>query len=387
MLLLGLITLAALLVGTGAITMALIEPIPVSWLYAHFKWRKPLAVLLFAAAFLAVVRIVMATGTASLEAYVLLTVAGVSVVLAFRLHQEHVFDAVDFPEMAEDPLVLPLKEEMQLAVISVEGITKAYPLDYVIHHHIVNDRFGERLVSLTYCAMCRTIIPFDVTGIGPLFVGSFKQANMIVADRGTRTWFQQASFESIIGPLHPCSLEMLPFQILSWSDVRKLKEMPQVARVTEKDLRRFELPVPGVWRKILASENTPGLAKGKRDSSFPARTRVIGVRDGVAGSSIVYLKDEVLKRGIVHHEEPGFCLVARGDTVNAFRSRLQGQELRLELDAAGTLRDADSNTLWDPRGAWISGALEQRLEPVAVSDEYWFSWKFFHPGSRVIRLG
>jgi hypothetical protein len=47
--------------------------------------------------------------------------------------------------------------------------------------------------------MCRSIIPFDVTDIGPLFVGSFKDANLIVADRKTKTFFQQATFESIIG--------------------------------------------------------------------------------------------------------------------------------------------------------------------------------------------
>ncbi len=101
------------------------------------------------------------------------------------------------------PFQLPLTDDMQLAVIEHGGVTKAYPLDYVIHHHIINDWFGDRIVAVTYCAMCRTIIPFDVTDIGPLFVGSFKNANMIVADKRTKTFFQQATFESIVGRLHP----------------------------------------------------------------------------------------------------------------------------------------------------------------------------------------
>ena len=107
--------------------------------------------------------------------------------------------------MFDDPFLAPLTDDMQLAVIEHGDVTKAYPLDYVVHHHIINDSFGNRIVALTYCAMCRSIIPFDVTDIGPLFVGSFKDANMIVADRRTKTFFQQATFKSIIGRLHPHS--------------------------------------------------------------------------------------------------------------------------------------------------------------------------------------
>ncbi len=153
-----------------------------------------------------------------------------AIVLTYRLHQETVFPAVDFPEMSEDPLKLPLTDNMQLAILEHGGVTKAYPLDYVIRHHVINDSFGERIFSLTYCAMCRSIIPFDVTDIGPLFVGSFKDANMIVADRRTRTFFQQATFKSIIGRLHPRTLTMIPFQILTWAEVRRLDPLPQGLR-------------------------------------------------------------------------------------------------------------------------------------------------------------
>jgi hypothetical protein len=64
---------------------------------------------------------------------------GLAVILAYRMHQETAFPAVDFPEMSDDPSQLPLADDMMLAIIEYEGVTKAYPLDYVIHHHIIND--------------------------------------------------------------------------------------------------------------------------------------------------------------------------------------------------------------------------------------------------------
>jgi hypothetical protein len=309
-----------------------------------------------------------------------------AVALTYRMHQESAFPAVDFPAMAEDPLRLPLADEAQLAVIEYGGTTKAYPLDYVIHHHIVNDRFGDSTVALTYCAMCRSIIPFDVSAIGPLFVGSFKHANMIVADRRTKTFFQQSTFQSIIGPLHPHTLTMIPFQILPWQEVKGLTQLPQVAQVTERDFREFQLPIPGVWKKIVASEATPGLPAKQRDKSFPARTRVVGITDPVARSKAAYLKRELTNRKFVRNEALDAYLIATGDTVNAFRGSIAGESVLLSTEKNGTVRDTKSGTLWDVRGKYVSGPIKSDLPMLAISDEYWFSWKAFHPDSELIRL-
>jgi hypothetical protein len=251
---------------------------------------------------------------------------------------------------------------------------------------VINDRFGDRIVALTYCAMCRSIIPFDVTDIGPLFVGSFKGANMIVADRKTKTFFQQATFTSIIGKLHPHTLTMIPFQILPWQEAKALQPLPAVAKVTEKDFREFQLPIPGIWKKIVAGESTPGLRARDRDQTFPARTHVVGVVDPIADPPPVYLKEELLRAGIVRNDEFDFFLVAVSDTVNGFRRNLHGNCLSVSLNDDKTLSDLYSGTVWNLRGKYLRGEIATDLQPVAVSDEYWFSWKRFHPTGDLIRV-
>ncbi|GGZ92463.1 hypothetical protein GCM10007028_33470 [Algibacter mikhailovii] len=301
------------------------------------------------------------------------------------MHQETAFKAVDFPIFTKDISILPIKDEMQLAIIEYDGITKCYPLDYVIHHHIINDKFNSRIVALTYCAMCRSIIPFDVTEIGPLFVGSFKDANMIVADKKTKTFFQQATFQSIIGKLHPYNLTMIPFQILSWSDVKKSILKPQVVNVTKKDFREFQLPIPGIWKKIVATENTPGLSSKNRDKTFPSRTHVIGLIDESIKKKIVYLKKEVISNEVVLNKEHNVFLIGIADTVNGFKNSVNNFVLNVTLDNAEIL-DLNSQTRWNMRGKYIKGKLNTNLEPIAISDEYWFSWKKFHRDSKLIRL-
>ena len=386
MTILYILAIIALLVGTAAIYMALIKPFPVEWLYYHYFFRKPVVWSILGGSLFWEAWLTLETGSFRWAALVPLGLMGLAVVLTYRMHQETAFPAVNFPAMSDDPSDLPLADNAQLAVIEHSGVTKAYPLDYVIHHHIINDHFGDRIVALTYCAMCRSIIPFDVTGIGPLFVGSFKNANLIVADRRTKTFFQQATFESIIGPHHPYTLEMIPFQILPWAELKRMAVLPQVAQVTEDDLREFQLPIPGVWSKIIASEATPGLPAKRRDKSFPARTRGIGVIDRIAPPQVVYLKSELIGHGVVKNEALNVIFIALGDTVNAYKGSVTGQVIDLSANKDGTLCDVTSGTVWDARGKYRGGPLQANLETVAISDEYWFSWKAFHPGSTLIRL-
>jgi hypothetical protein len=52
----------------------------------------------------------------------------------------------------------------------------------------------------------------------------------------------------------------------------------------------------------------------------------------------------------------------------------------------GTFSDDHSGTVWDARGKYKSGQIKSDLEMLTISDEYWFSWKAFHPSSQLIRL-
>lgn len=374
----------ALVVATGAVYLALAPAVPSTWVYYHYRVRKPTVWLLLAVGVLVVGWTTARDGAFPLATLAPLLLLVVALIAAYRMHQEVVFPAADYPPMATDPLRLPLADDMALAVIEYDGTTKAFPLDYVIHHHIVNDRFGDKTVALTYCAMCHSVIPFDVTDLGPLLVGSFKNANMVVADRRTKTFFQQATFESLAGPRHPHTLTMIQFQILSWADVKKLDPLPQVVDVTEKDLRPFELPIHGLWRRIMASEVTPGLRRGDHDESMPARTRVVGILEPTAHPRPVYRRDDLLQRRIVRNDRLDCYLVAVNGAVNGFREETGGHSTVLELTDDAVLHDQTTGTDWDLRGHRIRGALDTDLTPISVSDEYWFSWKFFHPDTEVI---
>ena len=379
-----LLSLTALDIGVAAIYMALIEKVPVSWLYYHYFLRKPVNWSILFILFLWTYLLYTQSGFFPFWTILPLLISILAIILTYKMHQSNAFRAIDFPEMSGDPNSLPIENDMEIAVVEYEGVTKCYPLDYVIHHHIINDQFGEKIVSLTYCAMCRTVIPFDITDIGPLFVGSFKNANMIVADRKTKTFFQQATFKSVIGKLHPHELTMIPFQLLSWGEVKEVIQNPQIAHVTKKDFRDFQLPIPGIWKKIIATESTPGLTAKNKDKTFPARTRVIGIIDEES-EKLVFLRKEVLSKKLIINEENNFFLVGSGKTVNGFRLIYDESKLDIIIEGKQIL-DKTSGSKWNLLGKYISGDIKYDLKPVAISDEYWFSWKRFHGDSQLLHV-
>lgn len=361
----------------GAI-FTLVEKFPVKILYYHYHFRKPLVWIIFIASI--GYQIINSSNGFPTNAIPPIAIIGLAVILTYKVHQSNWFKAVYFPKMTNDFDALPLSDDQEMALIEYEGIIKAYPLNYVIHHHIINDKFKDKIVALTYCAMCRSIIPFDVTEIGPLFVASFKNANMIVADKKTGTFFQQASFNSVIGKLHPHSLKMITFQILPWETVKKLKSRPQVAIINENDLRPFKLPMPGVWKKVMSSELTPGLSN--KDKTFPSKTHIVGITDASINECVFYLKSELLQQRIVKNEKLNFTLISIGNTVNGFKTK----NINLILKNNQIIEDTTTKTNWDITGKNLNGTIKNDLEKISISDEYWFSWKKFHPKSKLLRL-
>jgi len=102
---------------------------------------------------------------------------------------------------------------------------RAYPIRYLIWHEIVNDRIGNRPVAITYCPLCNSALVFDrrtdhgVLGFG--VTGKLRHSDMVMYDRETESWWQQATGEAIVGRLTGMRLQALPAWMESWALFRE----------------------------------------------------------------------------------------------------------------------------------------------------------------------
>ncbi len=127
----------------------------------------------------------------------------------------------------EDPSFLAVAEETRLQprepVITLEiagEVPRAYPIRYLTWHEIVNDVVGGVPVAVTFCPLCNSGITFDRRVDGQVLEfgvsGKLRNSDMIMYDRQTESWWQQAVGTAIVGELTGTELVTLPSWMEGW---------------------------------------------------------------------------------------------------------------------------------------------------------------------------
>ncbi|MDJ0628871.1 MAG: DUF3179 domain-containing protein [Rhodobacter sp.] len=130
-----------------------------------------------------------------------------------------------------DPSFLKAGDETRIGdrepVITVEldgREPRAYPIRYLTWHEIVNDRIGGTPVAVTFCPLCNSGITFDrrVQGRELTFgvSGKLRNSDMVMYDRETQSWWQQAIGEGIVGEMTGVELTQLPTWMESWAEFK-----------------------------------------------------------------------------------------------------------------------------------------------------------------------
>jgi hypothetical protein len=129
------------------------------------------------------------------------------------------------------PSFIPVAKETRIGqaepVIAVEIGTsqpRAYPIRYLTWHEIVNDTVAGVPIAVTFCPLCNSAITFDrrvQQGTLTLGVsGKLRYSDMVMYDRETQSWWQQAIGEAIVGDLTGTQLKALPTWMESWAEFR-----------------------------------------------------------------------------------------------------------------------------------------------------------------------
>ncbi|MDD9922801.1 MAG: DUF3179 domain-containing protein [Boseongicola sp.] len=126
---------------------------------------------------------------------------------------------------------IPVSSESRLgdreAVITVEidgAEPRAYPIRYLTWHEIVNDTVGGIPVAVTFCPLCNSGLTFDRRVDGKVLSfgvsGKLRNSDMVMYDRETESWWQQAIGTGIVGELTGVELTQLPTWMESWSEFK-----------------------------------------------------------------------------------------------------------------------------------------------------------------------
>ena len=117
-----------------------------------------------------------------------------------------------------------LDEKEPVIVIDVGGHARAYPIQILMFHEIVNDTIAGRPLTVTFCPLCNASIVFERRVGDGVFdfgtTGRLRKSDLVMYDRQTETWWQQFTGTGIVGHHAGTVLKRYPTSIVAFSDFR-----------------------------------------------------------------------------------------------------------------------------------------------------------------------
>lgn len=292
-----------------------------------------------------------------------------------------------------------------VVVVEHDGDARAYPYQILIYHEIVNDEVGGRPLAVTYCPLCNTALVFERRHEGRLLdfgtTGRLRHSDLVMYDRQTESWWQQATGEAIVGELAGDRLTPYPAQTLSWRDFQRAHPDGRVLSRRTGHVRPYgRNPYQGYDTRRSPIRSLFGL---ESDDRLPAMERVAAVTLGETPVAYPFrsleerpvVNDEIAGTPVVVFWAPGTAsaldrgLISEGrevGTSGVFRRTLGDRTLVFDAVADATFRDRQTGSTWDITGRAVDGPLSgERLEPVPHGDYLWFAWAAFRPETDVRR--
>ena len=283
-------------------------------------------------------------------------------------------------------------------LVRIGDDARFYPLRVLTRHEIVNDRFGDRPVLVTYCPLCNTAVAFDPVAPDGSHLrfgvsGLLRHSDLVMWDLETTSLWQQVTGEPIVGAYSGGpALPYLPSAIVAFSEFAASHPQGCVLGPDQE----FGISY-GVNPYIgYSSSSRPFLFSGELDDSLPALSRVVGVT--VNNEYRAYSFDDLATLRVINDtlDEVPIAVMwgaphtadALDDTIIANGRPIGTGVAFVAVSPQGPLtfvpagddyfEDRETNSTWNLLGQAVDGPLAgAQLEFAPHRNEFWFAWHAF----------
>ncbi len=333
-----------------------------------------------------------------------------------------------------------LGEQEPVIALSLGGESRAYPLQVLTWHEIVNDTLGGVPVAVTFCPLCNSALAFDrripldaegeaaVTALNPAATpqtpppanenvnsGLFEEAasalevtfgvsgllynsNLLMFDTASSTLWSQLTGEGVVGSLSGAQLVRYPAQIVSFEEFRAaFPDALVLSRETGFSRDYGANPYVGYDR----ADEPPFLFAGEIDGRLPPKERVITFER--AGDAAAFPFSTLQEQRVINTDVGGDPVavfwqegttsaldaraIAQSEDVGAagvFDRRVDGMTLTFAWNGEAFV-DEETGSSWNLLGQAVSGELAgTALSPVVHDNTLWFAWAAFRPDTRIV---
>ncbi|MBL4694153.1 DUF3179 domain-containing protein [Candidatus Gracilibacteria bacterium] len=247
-----------------------------------------------------------------------------------------------------------LDDEDTVFAINYNGIERAYAQRIMNWHEIVNDKFQDTYVAVTFCPLCGSALAFEreVNGIITEFgvSGKLHNSDLIMYDRYEGNLWQQITGEAIVGPAarRDETLKQIPIITTNWGRWKKDHPNTEVLSLDTSYSRDYSRYPYGTYE----SDGELYFGVENLDETLQIKTEIYGLE--INGESRAYTLEALQRDKIII------------DT-------LGGENISL------TYNDDGSVTLISLAG------IDKSSEFNPPTRLFWFAWASFHPDTTIYK--
>ncbi len=286
-------------------------------------------------------------------------------------------------------------------VVERNGEARAYPLQILMFHEIVNDTIGSTPVAVTFCPLCNASIVFERRVDGRVLdfgtTGKLRKSDLVMYDRHTQSWWQQFTGKGIVGHYAGTALERLSSTIASFADFRHAHPR---GKVLSRDTGYSRPYGRNPYRGYDRIGDRPFLFHDPLDPRLPAMERVLGITQG--GRVRIYplgalksepvINDDLAGEPVAVFSREGMLSALDAERIRdsreiaaaaAYSRKVEKRVLHFERRGSRIV-DRETGTEWDLFGRAVAGALQgRRLKAVDSGVHFAFAWLAFNPDSEI----
>ena len=232
------------------------------------------------------------------------------------------------------------------------GIAKAYPIRILDRHEVVNDKFADEGVVVTYCPLCFSGMAFSIStdSIARTFgvSGLLFNSDVLLYDHQTGSLWSQIRSQAISGALKGTEIKPVVTAHTTWPD--------WLNRYPDTQVLSTDTGYGINYRKTAYSEY-----QRSRQLMFPVKNR-----------SNKYSNKELVLG------------ITIGDTFKAYPFKELRKQDRPSFD--DSIGDTGLTIEWHEKEKFAR-AISSDGEEIPTVIVYWFAWYAFHPTTAIFQAG
>ena len=311
--------------------------------------------------------------------------------------------SIDNPKFQSVQEADEILEDSELILgLNINGDIRAYPLQILVWHEIVNDVVGDQPVAVTYCPLCftnqvfnRTLSDGNTVEFGTS--GKLYNSNLVMYDRKSNSLWSQALGEGIVGEYAGVKLERIPFDIAYWKEWKELYPESKVLSRDTGSVRPYGADPYGDYY----TNDLILFPVANDDKRLGLKEIIIGLENNNKDQYKAYKLQDIENKKLINDvigEDKKIALVSLEPfmvrvfdrVIDNDNSEESKKEIVVDLfynQTNNTLIDRATGSKLNFEGKFINGELkDKQLNRLPMDQGFWFEWAAFHPETEVFAI-